>query len=125
MDWEHPAPKLQTSGMDPTERATRLTILHRRLEAATSRLEDIATSVDSSHPETVAAINAAGLAPETDHAAAATAPTPQPQEPLPRSIEDFDKFIADDVQAFEVASGKLGGLVEQQVVSAVGHEEQC
>ena len=111
--------------MDPAERSSLLTILYRRLEAATSRLEDIATSVDSSHPEIVAAINAAGLAPDTDHAPSAPAPTPQPAEPLPQSIEDFDKFVNEDVQAFEVASGKLGGLVEQQVGIAVDYEEQC
>lgn len=38
-----------------------------------------------------------------------------PQEPLPKSIEEFDKLIEDDVSAFVTASAKIGGLVEEQV----------
>ena len=86
----------------------------RRLEAATSRLEDMATSVDASHPDTVAAINSASAMP-AESAAAIIEPPPQPADPLPRSIEDFDKIIKEDVQAFATASEKIGGLVEEQV----------
>ena len=46
------------------------------------------------------------------HAAQAPA---APQEPLPRSIEDFDKLIEEDVTAFVTASSEIGGLVEEQV----------
>ena len=94
-----------------------LTTLILRLEAATSRLEDIATSVDSTHPETVAAISTA-QATIAENAAAAAVPAAAaaaPPEPLPRSIEDFDKVISDDVKPFVSASEAVGGLVEQQV----------
>ena len=87
----------------------------RRLEAATSRLEDMATSVDASHPDTVAAINSASPAPTASAAVAVVEPAPQPAEPLPRSIEEFDRIIKEDVQGFVTASEKIGGLVEQQV----------
>ena len=96
------------------QRDTSLTSFFHRLEAATSRLEDMATAVDSSHPATIAAITSAQVhAAETNPAATATpAPTP---EPLPHSIEDFDKIIEIDVKAFVTASETIGGLVEEQV----------
>lgn len=85
-----------------------------RLEAATSRLEDMATSVDESHPSTIAAMTTA-----TGSSVNQSTPVlPQPQplaEPLPRAIEEFDKFIAEDVNSFVAASEKLGDLVKQQV----------
>lgn len=99
-----------------------------RLEAATSRLEDIATSVDSTHPETVAAISTAQATIAENAAAAAAAAAPvaaaAPPEPLPRSIEDFDKVINEDVKAFVSASEPVGGLVQQQVSNSVcgGHD---
>ena len=86
-----------------------------RLEAATSRLEDIASTVEPSQPladGTPAAAPAAGAAIGT-----AVTPAPAPPEPLPRSIEDFDHLIEEDVTAFVTASGKIGGLVEEQVGS--------
>src|SRR3954451_4992120 len=105
--------------MPPAETDARLTMVTRRLEAATSRLEDMATSVDATHPDTVAAITSAGaipgIAPAATPAPTATDPTPPPAEPLPRSIEEFDKIIKEDVQAFVTASEQIGGLVEQQV----------
>jgi adenylyl cyclase-associated protein len=97
------------------ERDARLTMVTRRLEAATSRLEDMATSVDASHPDTVAAINNASAMLAEPAAAAIIEPPPQPVQPLPRSIEDFDKIIKEEVQAFVTTSEQVGGLVEQQV----------
>jgi hypothetical protein len=93
-----------------------LTTLLLRLEAATSRLEDIATSVDSTHPETIAAISTA-QATIAENAAAAALPVAAapPPEPLPRSIEDFDNVINEDVKEFVAASEAVGGLVQQQV----------
>lgn len=93
-----------------------LTTLLLRLEAATSRLEDIATSVDSTHPETIAAISTA-QATIAENAAAAAIPVAAavPPEPLPRSIEDFDNVINEDVKEFVSASEAVGGLVQQQV----------
>jgi adenylyl cyclase-associated protein len=90
----------------------------RRLEAATSRLEDIATSVDGpSALENGDGKSAAPGAPTATAAAVsapAAAPAPPP-EPLPRSIEEFDELIQSDVAAFVTASSKIGGLVEEQV----------
>lgn len=50
-------------------------------------------------------------------AAAAPAPPPPPPvaEPLPQSIEDFDKIIDEDVQKFVDLGQKVGGLVAEQV----------
>ena len=93
-----------------------LTTLLLRLEAATSRLEDIATSVDSTHPETIAAISTAqATIAENAAAAALPAAAAPPPEPLPRSIEDFDNVINEDVKEFVAASEAVGGLVQQQV----------
>lgn len=92
---------------------SRLTVIYRRLEAATSRLEDMATSVDSSHPSTVAAISSSAGAPQDSSTTGATGAAPS-AELLPPSIEDFDKVIDQDVKAFVNASAKIGGLVEQQ-----------
>jgi adenylyl cyclase-associated protein len=92
---------------------SRLTMIYRRLEAATSRLEDMATSVDSSHPSTVAAISSSAVALPGSSTTAAAAAAPSP-DPLPPSIADFDKILEQDVKAFVNASEKIGGLVEQQ-----------
>jgi adenylyl cyclase-associated protein len=94
---------------------TLLTRLIYRLEAATSRLEDIASST-------------AGLeiAPNTNGApstAAAVVPVPAPssappaKEELPSMIEDFDTLIYGDVKAYHTLStGKsIGGLLGEQV----------
>jgi adenylyl cyclase-associated protein len=97
-----------------------LTWIYPRLEAATSRLEDIATSVDGSSPlpngapAAVAAAGAGAAAGAAATTSAAPPPPPTPAEPLPRSIEDFDKVIEEDVNAFVTASNKIGGLVEEQ-----------
>ena len=107
----------------------------RRLEAATSRLEDIASSVDStSNAPAGGAIGAAGLTgaargPEASTSSAAAqsqttiTPVPVPEshpqpvqaEPLPKQVEEFDDLIDTDVNAFVEAATKVGGLVEQQV----------
>ena len=84
-----------------------------RLEAATSRLEDIATTIDGPTPPTNGVVAATSSTPSIY----ATAPeaTPPPPEPLPRSVEAFDQIIQEDVAGFVTASGKIGGLVEEQV----------
>jgi adenylyl cyclase-associated protein len=105
--------------MPPAETDAQLTMVTRRLEAATSRLEDMATSVDATHPDTIAAINSAsatqGMAAAATAVPTATEPTAPPTEPIPRSVEEFDKIVKEDVQAFATASEQIGGLVEQQV----------
>lgn len=85
-----------------------------RLEAATSRLEDIASTVDpgSSPPNGDSTAAAAVPLPAATSSPAPPAAAP---EPLPRSIEDFDKLIEEDVAGFVTASQKIGGLVEDQV----------
>lgn len=101
--------------IDPLRKQTRLTNMFDRLEAATSRLEDMATAVDPSHAETVTAIHSASAnAPPPAESAPAPPPAPAP-EPVPRSIEDFDTLIEDDVKKFVTASEKIGGLVAEQV----------
>jgi adenylyl cyclase-associated protein len=92
---------------------SRLILIYRRLEAATSRLEDMATSVDSSHPSTVAAISSSVGAPPDSSSTAAPIPAPS-VDPLPPAIEDFDKIMDKEIKAFVTASEKIGGLVEQQ-----------
>merc|ERR1712000_743923 len=88
-----------------------LTTLIKRLEAATSRLEDIATSVDGSLGPTNGVPAAAGAA-STE--VAATPEAAAPPEPLPKFVEAFDQIIEEDIVAFVQAAEKIGGLVEQQ-----------
>jgi adenylyl cyclase-associated protein len=92
---------------------SRLTGIYRRLEAATSRLEDMATSVDSSHSSTVAVMSGSAAPPVNPSSTPSPAKTPAP-EPLPPSIEDFENLMDNEVKAFVRASEKIGGLVEQQ-----------
>ncbi|KIX05347.1 uncharacterized protein Z518_06219 [Rhinocladiella mackenziei CBS 650.93] len=88
------------------------TLIKSRLEAATSRLEDIATSIDGPGVTTNGVAAAAAATPTI------LAQTPEqaapPPEPLPRSVEAFDQIIEEDIVAFTEASGKIGGLVEEQ-----------
>lgn len=94
-------------------------ILLSRLEAATSLLESIVAPNlgDASAPTIGTAPNdEGGLAPggRMDQARGMTA-SPQPIEPLPPAIEDFDTIIDEDVQAFVNMSEEIGGLVAEQV----------
>ena len=100
-----------------------------RLEAATSRLEDIASSTNelpqvvpaltqtiASPPHASGAGSPAPLPPAAS-ASALPAPVPaktSPLEPLPESIEDFDAFLSESVEKYVKASGKLGGLIAEQ-----------
>ncbi|KAI1143184.1 adenylate cyclase associated N terminal-domain-containing protein [Hypoxylon sp. FL0543] len=99
-----------------------LVTLIKRLEAATTRLEDIASSTIEL-PQAVPALTATVATPSS-----AASPTPQqtasapspvvpkqaPQEPLPESIEEFDAFIDHSVNKYVKASNKLGGLIAEQ-----------
>jgi adenylyl cyclase-associated protein len=108
--------------------ATSLTLLINRLEAATSRLEDIASSASSYDGD--AATNGAPPAPATSAkgvpsaaasvAAAGASPTPKPvaeKAALPPMIEDLDTLMQGDLKAYEKLSNApaLGGLVGEQV----------
>ncbi|KAH7384781.1 adenylate cyclase associated N terminal-domain-containing protein [Cadophora sp. MPI-SDFR-AT-0126] len=95
-----------------------LTTLIKRLEAATSRLEDMASSsID------IPAINGAPTPAPTGPLPAppvAKAPSPKPvQEALPESVEDFDAFIAGTVKKFVNLSDELGGPVAEQASSVL------
>lgn len=108
----------------PVEPDNPLTTLIRRLEAATSRLEDIASTSQSPDQQQVAGQN-------VDMGAASLAQGPQGgvskggtregsaativKESLPPAIEEMDALIDGDVKAFVEASEGLDSLVEQQV----------
>lgn len=94
-----------------------LTML-RRLEAATSRLEDMVPvlsdeteGADGDIPPEGAALDTTG---GTDSLRRITAPQPL-IEPLPPAIDDFDAIINGDVQVFVKLSEEVGGLVAEQV----------
>ncbi|KAK7956753.1 Adenylyl cyclase-associated protein [Apiospora aurea] len=108
-----------------------LTTLIKRLEAATARLEDIATSTIEL-PQAVPALSHTLASPI---AATSPAPTPAPtgspalktvvEEPFPESIEDFDIFISQSVERYVDASNKLGGLIAEQAAKVLeGFKQQ-
>ncbi|KAI5466541.1 adenylate cyclase associated N terminal-domain-containing protein [Mariannaea sp. PMI_226] len=94
-----------------------LTTLIKRLEAATSRLEDIASSTEL--PNDSPAVDPPTKSP-TDLSSTPTLPGPPPAppkpvaEPLPESIEEFDAFLNSAVEKYVKLSNALGGLVAQQ-----------
>lgn len=94
-----------------------LTRLMRRLEAATSRLEDIASSSfdGSTTPASKAGGEAAatngvpsgtavGVLTTQDTTATSSAPAAPPKEELPQSVEDFDTLINGDLKAYHELS---------------------
>ncbi|KAB8337242.1 hypothetical protein FH972_021544 [Carpinus fangiana] len=97
--------------------------LIKRLDAATSRLEDIATSITQSTPSTSVGSKAvepsASAASHTipitspsgpsTPAAAPSAPGPV-REDLPASVTEFDTIVKDDLDHFDKISQGLGGL---------------
>ncbi|PMB71282.1 Adenylyl cyclase-associated protein [Beauveria bassiana] len=100
-----------------------LTTLIKRLEAATSRLEDIATSTEL--PKEVGALAApasSSSALNNPDASAIGAPRsasqPVPEE-LPESIEDFDAFVDSTVADYVQRSNEIGGLVAKQAADVL------
>lgn len=93
-----------------------LTTLIKRLEAATSRLEDMAMSLDDPNapkPVDSGAVAAAQpAAPAQPQPPAPPAPPAAPQSPP--QIDDFDALIKNEVQTFVDLGEKIGGLVEEQ-----------
>ncbi|KAI1468695.1 adenylate cyclase associated N terminal-domain-containing protein [Daldinia caldariorum] len=111
-----------------------LVTLIKRLEAATTRLEDIAESTIEL-PQVVPALTATGATPSPSSTSSPTVqqavPTPthlasvqSPQEPLPESIEEFDAFIDQSVGKYVKASNKLGGLIAEQASKVLGGFQQ-
>ncbi|KAI9718593.1 MAG: hypothetical protein M1812_004044 [Candelaria pacifica] len=94
-----------------------LTTLIKRLEAATSRLEDMAqATIDpSSHTNGVAPTTstASGGAFGGDAGSSVTALKPI-TELLPPAIDDFDRVMNGEVKTFVNTSEELGGLVAEQ-----------
>ncbi|KAF9883720.1 hypothetical protein FE257_003012 [Aspergillus nanangensis] len=88
-----------------------LTTLIKRLEAATSRLEDMALSLDDPNsPKTTSSAAAPEIAaPEPPKLASPAAPAAPPPQ-----IQDFDTLINQDVKNFVELGQKIGGLVADQ-----------
>lgn len=90
-----------------------------RLEAATSRLEDMVP--DMSNPAASTNGVQAGQFQSSDASRAIEQPgavTPAPhhhREPLPPAIDDFDAMINAEVKTFVNVSEEIGGLVAEQV----------
>lgn len=87
-----------------------LTTVIRRLEAATSRLEDIAsTSVafDATAPSQTAGASTLSTPSE--------ASTPKAAESLPPSIQAFDKLLDTELKEWLELSAKLGDVINGQV----------
>jgi len=94
-----------------------------RLEAATARLEDIASSTVElpqgvpalqqtlASPQSVASLSSPPAPPPT--VALPAVPKPPP-EPVPEVIEEFDAFLQSSVGKYVKLSNQLGGLVAQQ-----------
>ncbi|EKD19647.1 uncharacterized protein L3040_002010 [Drepanopeziza brunnea f. sp. 'multigermtubi'] len=95
-----------------------LTTLIKRLEAATSRLEDMAaSSIDLSAVNGAPTPAPTGPLPVPPVAKAAE---PKPVvEALPESVEDFDAFINGPVKAFVNLSDEIGGPVAEQASSVL------
>lgn len=86
-----------------------------RLEAATSRLEDMAISFDGTSPTAHGNVPVP-IQPAVPEPPKQVVPPPAPApEPEPPQIEDFDELIKSDVQAFVDLGKKIGGLVGEQV----------
>ncbi|KAI9901487.1 hypothetical protein N3K66_003304 [Trichothecium roseum] len=102
-----------------------LTTLIKRLEAATSRLEDIATATETpGHPLTAAEPS---RQPSASSSPVPTVPTPKPsiEQPLPEAIEDFDVFIDSAVDKYVKLSQEIGGVVSEQASEVLkGFQEQ-
>ena len=93
-----------------------LTSMIRRLEAATSRLEDIASSSfeqsgTASNTGAPAAVAAGGAS----AAPAVAAPAPKAVESLPPSIAAFDELVNTELKTWLDLSSKLGSVIEGQV----------
>ncbi|CAK7565479.1 MAG: suppressor of rasval19 [Sporothrix epigloea] len=116
-----------------TNNMNNLTTLIKRLEAATARLEDIASStielpqaVPNLQQSIASPVSATSSFSKPASAATATpkAPVPPPTpalvpapaavEPIPESVEEFDVFLEGAVAKFVDLSNKRGGLVAEQ-----------
>jgi adenylyl cyclase-associated protein len=103
-----------------------LTTLIKRLEAATSRLEDMAQSSFET-PQGAPTVQQQGVAPTlsapTLPASPQTAIGPSPPaaspEPVPEAIEEFDNLINQSLVNWVKLSNDIGGLVAEQTAKVV------
>jgi adenylyl cyclase-associated protein len=93
-----------------------LTPIIRRLEAATSRLEDMASAVVEAPKTNGASPAVTATAPVSAMASQPAAPK-KAAEPLPQIIEDFDTFINTALKKYVDLSNEVGGPVAEQVRS--------
>ncbi|EAW07557.1 adenylate cyclase-binding protein [Aspergillus clavatus NRRL 1] len=93
-----------------------LTTLIKRLEAATSRLEDMAMSLDDPHtpPKHIGAAATPEPVASIPPKQAPAPPAPPAAPSLPPQIEDFDALINGDVRSLVELGDKIGGLVAEQ-----------
>jgi hypothetical protein len=95
-----------------------LTVMVRRLEAATSRLEDIAsTSFPSGESPAVGASNGTQSPGPAAKLAASTSATPMPKPPTesaPPAVEAYDEMANTELKAWLELSSMLGEVIEGQ-----------
>ena len=91
-----------------------------RLEAATSRLEDMvpnmsdpSTALNGSQPGQVQRLSTSRA---TEPSGGAIATSQKQHEALPPAIDDFDAMINAEVKTFVNMSEEIGGLVAEQVL---------
>ncbi|KAF4582918.1 Adenylate cyclase-associated CAP [Ophiocordyceps camponoti-floridani] len=99
-----------------------LTTLIKRLEAATSRLEDIATATELGQDDQHTGISGVG---ESTASNTNLKSKDLPSEPLPEFIEEFDVLLDSSINGYVRLSKELGGVVAQQAVEVLkGFQEQ-
>ncbi|KAG6016940.1 hypothetical protein E4U43_002683 [Claviceps pusilla] len=108
-----------------------LTTLIKRLEAATSRLEDIATSTELANDVTTLSQNVecaveASAAPKTSSQITSTKfSSALGLEQMPEVVEEFDQLISSSVENYAKLSNELGGVVAKQAAKVLqGFQEQ-
>ncbi|PHH74083.1 hypothetical protein CDD80_3326 [Ophiocordyceps camponoti-rufipedis] len=96
-----------------------LTTLIKRLEAATSRLEDIATATELGQDDHHTGLD------ESTTSNTNFKSKDLPSEPLPEFIEEFDVLLESSINEYVRLSKELGGVVAQQAVEVLkGFQEQ-
>lgn len=91
-----------------------LTTLIKRLEAATSRLEDLVPTITDPSVTTDAAQPLSGQGPSAERALDQARSPSRHMETLPPVIDDFDAIINGQVKSFVNMSEEIGGLVAEQ-----------
>lgn len=109
-----------TMTLNPLRSMLPLTLLVRRLEAATSRLEDIAASASDTPQSGTGPDSSKTPSINGDHGLsrsvplAASQPGEATKEPLPPTVEAFDTLLGDELAAFSDVSEKLGDPITKQ-----------